>query len=235
MATERAQVDFDPRGFRRFPGLMRLSPAGLTSPRDKWFSNGHRDLSPLDGIRAIGLPPHRGSSTTGVFHEDRPPRRRRFGGCRRSPSRSPRLAPSLLSLESVRSRILSAVGSSLHRKVEAGAIHLELVSGFGARIEKFVVRNPPGWETPALTTVDRLSVKLAFWPLLRRRVEVRRIELDGATVSIERDPSGRSSIADLLEARTRADSRNLASSPVSTRSRALREPSRRPRPSSSQR
>ena len=128
--------------------------------------------------------------------------------------------PSLLSLESVRSRILSAVGSSLHRKVEAGAIHLELVSGFGARIEKFVVWNPPGWEMPALTTVDRLSVKLAFWPLLRKRVEVRRIELDGATVSLERDPSGRSSIADLLEMRTRADSRTLPSSPVSTHSRS---------------
>ena len=143
--------------------------------------------------------------------------------------------PSLLSLESVRSRILSAVGSSLHRKVEAGAIHLELVSGFGARIEKFVVRNPPGWEMPALTTVDRLSVKLAFWPLLRRRVEVRRIELDGATVSIERDPSGRSSIADLLEARTRADSRPWHRRPSRRAREALREPSRRPRPSSSQR
>jgi len=106
--------------------------------------------------------------------------------------------PSLLSLESVRSRILSAVGSSLHRQVEAGAIHLELVSGLGVRIDKFVVRNPPGWEMPALTTVDHLSVKLAFRPLLRRRIEVRRIELDGATVSIERDPSGRSSVAELL-------------------------------------
>ena len=127
------------------------------------------------------------------------------------------LLPSLLSLESVRSRILSAVGSSLHRKVEAGAIHLDLVSGLGARIENVVVRNPPGWETPALTTVDRLSVKLAFWPLLRRRVEVRRIDLEGATVSIERDPSGRLNIADLLEERTRAaDSTNRASAPAST-------------------
>jgi len=122
--------------------------------------------------------------------------------------------PSLLSLESVRSRILSAVGSSLHRQVEAGAIHLELVSGLGVRIDKFVVRNPPGWEMPALTTVDHLSVKLAFRPLLRRRVEVRRIELDGATVSIERDPSGRSSVADLLQERPRADSIPMASAPV---------------------
>jgi len=109
--------------------------------------------------------------------------------------------PYLLSLDSIRDRILGAVASSLHRRVEARAIHLELLYGLGASIEGVTVRNPPGWETPALATVDELSVKLAFWPLLSRRIEVRRIVLEGVTLAIERNPAGELNVADLAVSR----------------------------------
>ena len=106
--------------------------------------------------------------------------------------------PRLLSLDAIRARVLSAISAALHRPVEAGAIRVEILSGLGAGIDGLVVRNPSGWETEALARIDRLSVKVAFWPLLKKRVEVRRIVLDGSTIAIERDPSGKSSIADLL-------------------------------------
>jgi hypothetical protein len=107
--------------------------------------------------------------------------------------------PYIVSLDSVRARILAAAESSLHRKVEAGAIRLEIFSGLGFRLEKLTVRNRPGWQTPALASVDRLSVKVAFWPLLSRRVEVKRIVLEGPTVSIERDPKGKLNVGGALE------------------------------------
>ena len=106
--------------------------------------------------------------------------------------------PSLLSFDALRTRVLSAAEAALHRKVEAGAIRLEIFSGLGAGIEKFTVRNPPGWESPNLTSADRLSVKLAFWPLLAGRIEVRKIVLEGASVTIERDPAGTLNISDFL-------------------------------------
>jgi hypothetical protein len=77
-------------------------------------------------------------------------------------------------------------------------IRLEIFSGLGAGIEKLTIHNPAGWETPALATVDRLSVKVAFWPLFSKRIEVRRIVLAGATVGIERDPDGKLNIGDLF-------------------------------------
>ncbi len=106
--------------------------------------------------------------------------------------------PYIVSLDSVRARILGAAEASLHRGVEAGPIRLEIFSGLGAGIEKFTVKNGPGWETPALASIDRLSIKLAFWPLLSGRVEVRRVVLDGATMTIERDPSGKLNVSDLI-------------------------------------
>src|ERR1700732_2044486 len=97
--------------------------------------------------------------------------------------------PSIVSLEAVRARVIRAAAYALHRKVEAGAIRLEIFSGLGAGVEKVVVRNRDAWGSASpLLSADHLSVKVAFWPLLSRRVEVRRVVLDGVTVSIERSP-----------------------------------------------
>lgn len=108
--------------------------------------------------------------------------------------------PSLLSFDAVRARLVAAAESALHRRIEARAIRLQIFSGLGAGAEGVVVRNGPGWETPALLTAERVSVKLAFWPLLSRRIEIRRIVLEGATVTIERDPKGALSVDDFLSA-----------------------------------
>ena len=50
--------------------------------------------------------------------------------------------------------------------------------------------NPPGASRPALATLARVDVQVALWPLLRRRVEVRRLILAGADVLLERDAAG---------------------------------------------
>jgi hypothetical protein len=109
--------------------------------------------------------------------------------------------PYLVSFDAVRARLLAAAESALHRRVEAGTIRLQIFSGLGAGAENVVVHNGPGWETPALLTAERVSVKLAFWPLLSRRIEIRRIVLEGATATIERDRAGATSVDDLSAGR----------------------------------
>ena len=106
--------------------------------------------------------------------------------------------PYVVSLDSTRARILGAAESALHRKVEAGTIRLQILSGLGAGMQKLAVRNGAGWESPALLSADRVSVKIAFRPLLSRRVEVRKVVLDGLTIAVERDPKGAINIADFL-------------------------------------
>ncbi|HEY2797530.1 MAG TPA: AsmA family protein [Thermoanaerobaculia bacterium] len=108
--------------------------------------------------------------------------------------------PRLLSFDSVRARLVAAAELALHRKVEARSIRLQIFPALGAGAEGVVVRNGPGWETPKLLEAERVSVKLAFWPLLSRRIEVRRVVLDGATLTIERDPRGTLNLDDLAPA-----------------------------------
>ncbi len=111
--------------------------------------------------------------------------------------------PFLVPLDSLRPRIVAAAESALHRKVEVGKMRLQIFSGLGAGVEKVVVRNPEGWESPALLSADEISIKVAFWPLLSRRVEVRRIVLDGVTVTVERSAAGALNVDDFLSAGSR--------------------------------
>jgi hypothetical protein len=111
--------------------------------------------------------------------------------------------PYLVSLDAVRRRAVALAESVLHRKVEIGRMRLEIFSGVGAGLEKVAILNHPGFESPALLTADRVSFKVAFWPLLSRRVEVRRVVLEGVTVTIERAPDGALDVDDFLSAAKR--------------------------------
>ncbi len=111
--------------------------------------------------------------------------------------------PYLVSLDAFRSRIEAAAEKALHRKVDIGTMRLQIFSGLGAGAEKVVVHNTEGWESPALLSAEKLSIKVAFWPLLSRRVEVRGVVLDGVTLTVERSPTGSLNIGDFLSAGAR--------------------------------
>jgi hypothetical protein len=113
------------------------------------------------------------------------------------------LLPYLVSLDAIRARAAAAAESLLHRQVRIGTMRLEIFSGLGAGLEKVAILNRPGFESPALLTAERVSFKVAFWPLLSRRIEVRKLVLDGVTVTIERDPDGSLDIDDFLSAAKR--------------------------------
>jgi AsmA protein len=51
--------------------------------------------------------------------------------------------------------------------------------------------NPPGFSRPAMVTLERLKLRLALWPLLRREVEIGRLELVHPDVRLETDAQGR--------------------------------------------
>ncbi len=108
--------------------------------------------------------------------------------------------PYLVSLDAMRARIVEKAEAALHRKVDVGRVRLQILTGLGAGVEKLVVHNQRGWESPALLTADQVSVRVAFWPLLSRRVEVRRIVLREPVLTIERDAAGKLNVADFLSA-----------------------------------
>src|SRR4051812_11670056 len=118
--------------------------------------------------------------------------------------------PRLVPLERIRAHAISAAEASLHRRVEAGDVRLEIFSGLGAGVENLSVRNAPGWQSPDLFSAERVSLKVAFWPLLARRVEIERVVVDAPTVAIERNERGESNVEDLAAQARSAPSRDPA-------------------------
>jgi hypothetical protein len=112
------------------------------------------------------------------------------------------LLPFVVSFEAVRGRVLAAAESALHRKVEAGRIRLRIFP-LSAGVENVTVRNRAGFSTPALLSAEHVSIRLAFWPLLARRADVRKVVLEGASLTVERDPKGALNVADFLAASAR--------------------------------
>jgi hypothetical protein len=108
------------------------------------------------------------------------------------------LLPSIVSLEPVKERIVAQVEAALHRKVDVGALRLQIFSGLGVGIEDLTVYNPPGWRQPHVLKAAMASVKVAWRPLLRRRLEITQMTLRGGHIVVERDAQGRLNIADLI-------------------------------------
>ncbi len=106
--------------------------------------------------------------------------------------------PYLLNLESIKSQVIAQAEHTLKRKVQLGQIRLQLFTGLGAGLTQLTVANPPGWQQPHFIKVDTLSVKVAFWPLLERKVEVSKIILSDGQINVERNDQGQMNYADLM-------------------------------------
>ena len=109
------------------------------------------------------------------------------------------ILPSVVSLEKFRGQITAKAEEALHRKVEIGDIRLQIFSGLGAGLNQLTIANQPGWQRPHFVKVGTLSVKIAFWPLLQRRIEVSKVILSDGDIVIERDAKGRMNYDDLTQ------------------------------------
>jgi AsmA-like C-terminal region/AsmA family len=111
------------------------------------------------------------------------------------------MLPYIISLDGVKGQISAQIEGALQRKVDIGAVRLQLLSGLGAGLEDLIIYNPPGWQQPYLIKAGTLSVKVAWWPLLRRQVVITKMLLSDGEIIIERDAQGRMNVADLAAAK----------------------------------
>jgi hypothetical protein len=107
------------------------------------------------------------------------------------------MLPYIASLDSIKGQIIARIEAALQRQVDVGAVRLQLLSGLGASLEDVTIDNPPGWQRPYLMKAGRLSVKVAWRPLLRRQVEITKMLLSDGEIIVERDAQGRLNVADL--------------------------------------
>ncbi|WP_246525572.1 AsmA-like C-terminal domain-containing protein [Geomobilimonas luticola] len=109
------------------------------------------------------------------------------------------ILPRLLHLDSYRDQILAQVQQSLSRQVsyETGEFSYHIFPTF--TFTKVVVKEKDG--TSTFIGADRLVIKVALLPLLKKKIVLRDLVLEKPAVELVRDRTGRLNISDLLEER----------------------------------
>src|SRR5574337_999587 len=80
-----------------------------------------------------------------------------------------------------------------------GDIKLSIFPWLGAQIGPMALGNAPGFGNTPFASINETDVHVKFWPLLRGKIEVGTVKLDGLQLDLERDARGRNNWQDILD------------------------------------
>ncbi|WP_019572100.1 AsmA family protein [Thioalkalivibrio sp. ALMg3] len=98
--------------------------------------------------------------------------------------------------ERIEAEVQEATGREL---TLSGPIGLTLFPSLGLRLEEVRFGNAEGFGDEPFAEVDVVDVAVAVMPLLRRELEVQRVQADGVRLNLARDEQGRNNWDDLLD------------------------------------
>lgn len=80
-----------------------------------------------------------------------------------------------------------------------GDIKLSIFPWLGAEIGPMALSNAPGFGNTPFASINETDVHVKFWPLLRGKIEVNNVKLDGLQLDLERDAGGQNNWQDIVE------------------------------------
>lgn len=100
----------------------------------------------------------------------------------------------IISPELVKKTVLPKISAAINRQVSLGDVSVSIFSGI--RLHDLVVQDREGSEPFVKAGAIRLEYR--FWPLLRKRVEIKQIRLESPLVRVVRNADGSFNFSDLL-------------------------------------
>ncbi|HTS51112.1 MAG TPA: AsmA family protein [Bryobacteraceae bacterium] len=99
------------------------------------------------------------------------------------------LAP-FLSADRLRPRIRAALEAALNRRVEIGAVHLNLFTGPGFTVERVVIGDDPAAGVEPFAYVESMRARVRLTSLLAGKLAFSSLHLDAPSVNLVRTPEG---------------------------------------------
>jgi len=113
--------------------------------------------------------------------------------------------PMIIKPNDYKDDIVKLVHDKTGRTLELkGDIQLSVFPWLGLELGKTSFSNAPGFDQAPMAQVDKVEVKLKLLPLLRKKVEVNTIVLDGLQLNLARDRNGVSNWDDLVKPKSAA-------------------------------
>ncbi|MDH4223597.1 MAG: AsmA family protein [candidate division Zixibacteria bacterium] len=101
--------------------------------------------------------------------------------------------------EKLLSLIKPRVEEAINRKVSIEDVSPSIFKGLGVDIKGLTVSNLPGYSSEDLFRISKFSVRVKFLPLLRKRIEVKKIILEKPEIFIEKNREKILNVADLMK------------------------------------
>ncbi len=101
--------------------------------------------------------------------------------------------------EKLLSLMVPKIEAALDRKVEIDDVSVSIWGGLGADVKGMTVFNRPGFARQELFKFDELSIRVKFWPLLRRRIEISKLILENPEINLETTKQGVSNFEDIVQ------------------------------------
>ncbi len=108
------------------------------------------------------------------------------------------LAPFMVNLDRYKGQILAQVKPYLDRDVDFTHIELTILSGLGAELQGLRVADNPKFSSADFISLDSLQVQVEFFPLLKKKIKVKKIVLKKPVISVARNADGEFSFDDIL-------------------------------------
>jgi len=112
------------------------------------------------------------------------------------------IAPFLIDVDHYRTQIEHRVEDATGRALHIGGMQASLFPWVGLKLEDVTFANGKGFDDPNFLKVGRLDVKLAVMPLLQKKIELKRFELDAPELHLQRNREGVGNWEDLLASNT---------------------------------
>ena len=93
-------------------------------------------------------------------------------------------APYLLSIDRYRSTIVEQLEKETGRDIEIEKLRLHFLPGLHVQVVNLRVKNPRGFPEGDTVVVESVNIGLAFWPLLKRQVEISSIGIDDVEINL---------------------------------------------------
>jgi len=100
------------------------------------------------------------------------------------------LAPYLLDIDRYRATAIEQLEKETGRDVEIEKLRLHFLPRLHLAVVNFRVKNPPGFPEGDTLAVESINIGLAFWPLLKRQVEITSVGIDNVQVNLLENERG---------------------------------------------
>ena len=101
--------------------------------------------------------------------------------------------------EKLTAMIKPRIEAAVQREVEIQDVSISILGGLGADVEGVKIHNLQGFTEKELFEFKTLSIRVKFWPLLRKRIEIQKLILDQPIIALEKNKEGISNIDDLIK------------------------------------